>query len=180
MTLEKNQEQLWDELRRFYDENEQVIERSLALDAEKMARDEKASGLDMAVDTFMETANVVMEGLVALGNVHPILGGAYNLHNDIWTLIRYKCSVAIFAFHGIIKLDIARRDNNRKVLAVKLQMQNMMCAMFQCVYLYHSESVQRLQSMDFQTPQIKTHSCGREGERTGKNGTPTTCCSHGG
>jgi len=83
MTLEKNQEQLWDELRRFYDENEQVIERSLALDAEKMARDEKASELDMAVDTFMETANVVMEGLVALGNVHPILGGAYNLYNDI-------------------------------------------------------------------------------------------------
>jgi len=39
--------------------------------------------------------------------------------------------VAIFAFHSVIRLDLARRDNNRKVLPVKLQMQNMMCAMFQ-------------------------------------------------
>lgn len=40
-------------------------------------------------------------------------------------------SVAIFAFHEVIKLDIARRDNNKKVLVVVLQMQNMLGPMFQ-------------------------------------------------
>ena len=43
--------------------------------------------------------------------------------------------VAIFAFHSAISLDLSRRENDRKVLAVKLQMQNMMCTMFQYVRL---------------------------------------------
>lgn len=42
--------------------------------------------------------------------------------------------VLVFAFAGVISLDMARRGNNRKVLAVNLQMQNMMCAMFQYVF----------------------------------------------
>ncbi|KAF9544345.1 hypothetical protein CPC08DRAFT_770067 [Agrocybe pediades] len=45
--------------------------------------------------------------------------------------------VAIFVFHSVMRLDLARRDNNRKVLAVKLQMQNMMCTMFQLRNLRH-------------------------------------------
>ena len=43
--------------------------------------------------------------------------------------------VAIFAFHSVISLDLSRRENDRKVLAVKLQMQNMRCTMFQYVRL---------------------------------------------
>ncbi|KAF4609988.1 hypothetical protein D9613_010358 [Agrocybe pediades] len=118
-TLEKNHEELWKNLTRFYDDNEEVINKSIATDLEAAAKDEKTTEVQIAIDSFVETANVVLEGLVALGNVHPILG------------------VAIFAFHSVMRLDLARRDNNKKVLAVKLQMQNMMCTMFQLRNLRH-------------------------------------------
>lgn len=33
----------------------------------------------------------------------------------------------------MVTLDLTRRDNNKKVLAIKLEMQKMMCALFQSV-----------------------------------------------
>jgi hypothetical protein len=35
------------------------------------------------------------------------------------------------AFKGVAALEIARRDNNKKVLAIKIQMQDMMVVLFQ-------------------------------------------------
>lgn len=75
-TLERNQEQLWQNLTRFYDENQLIIERSISLDP-KATEDDKTVNSIISVDSWVETANVVLEGLVTLGNVHPILGGAY-------------------------------------------------------------------------------------------------------
>ncbi|KIM34875.1 hypothetical protein M413DRAFT_450024 [Hebeloma cylindrosporum] len=115
-TLDHNQEKVWKELTAFYLENEEVIEKSLQFDVKSI---DKASELDVALITFLDTADVILQGLVALSSVHPVLG------------------IAIFAFHGVVSLDLTRRDNNRKVLAVKLQMQNMMCAMFQLRKLRH-------------------------------------------
>ncbi|KAF8970858.1 hypothetical protein BDZ97DRAFT_1407109 [Flammula alnicola] len=115
-TMEETQEQLWYELAEFYYRNEDTIERVMAMDIGSL---DKVSQMDLAIDTFVETANLLLPGLVALANVHPGLG------------------IAVFAFAGVIGLDITRRDNNRKVLAVKLQMQNMMCAMFQLRKLRH-------------------------------------------
>ncbi|KAF4609963.1 hypothetical protein D9613_010377 [Agrocybe pediades] len=132
-TLEKNHEEFWKKLTRFYDDNEEVINKSIAMDLEAAAKDEKTAEVQMAIDTFVETANVVLEGLAALANVHPILGAA------------------IFAFHSIMRLDLARRDNNNKVLAIKLQMQNMMCTMFQLRNLRHvhvKEGVEREQEKE--------------------------------
>jgi hypothetical protein len=40
-------------------------------------------------------------------------------------------AAAVVAFHAVISLDLSRRDNDRKVIAIMLEMQNMMCAMFQ-------------------------------------------------
>ena len=76
-TLEQNQEQLWQNLTRFFEENESTIELSLSLDPEAISKNEKSADLILDVDFWVETANVVLGGLVALGNVHPILGGAY-------------------------------------------------------------------------------------------------------
>ncbi|KDR73637.1 hypothetical protein GALMADRAFT_142100 [Galerina marginata CBS 339.88] len=111
-TLENRQEQVWQDLNRFYATNEHAIENAGNLGTDY-------SELTIAINTFTETVNVVLDGLVALGNVHPVLG------------------VAIFAFHSVISLDLTRRDNNRKVIAVKLQMQNMMCTMFQLRKIKH-------------------------------------------
>ncbi|KDR79356.1 hypothetical protein GALMADRAFT_265823 [Galerina marginata CBS 339.88] len=125
LTLDQNQEQLWQDLTHFFAENEPIIERSLSLDPEAIAKGEKSADLILAVDSWVETANVVLEGLVALGNVHPVLG------------------VAIFAFHSVVSLDLSRRENDRKVFAVKLQMQNMMCTMFQLRKLRHEHVQER-------------------------------------
>ncbi|KAF8883174.1 hypothetical protein CPB84DRAFT_1851026 [Gymnopilus junonius] len=69
--------------------------------------------LDDLLDSFMNGADAVLNELSILGNAHPIL------------------AIAIFAFHEVVKLDIARRDNNKKVLVVVMQMQSMMGPMFQ-------------------------------------------------
>lgn len=75
-TLKQNQEQLWQDITRFFEENELIIKRSLSLDPEAISKDEISADLILGVDSWVETANVVLEGLVALGHVHPILGGA--------------------------------------------------------------------------------------------------------
>ncbi|KAF8912168.1 hypothetical protein CPB84DRAFT_1957799 [Gymnopilus junonius] len=116
-TLDKDQEHVWQELTRFYNENEQTIQRAVSSDVASITN---LAELNLAIDSFIETINVILDGLVVLGNVHPVLG------------------IAIFAFHSVISLDLTRRDNNRKVVAVKLQMQNMMCTMFQLRKLKHS------------------------------------------
>ncbi|KDR82349.1 hypothetical protein GALMADRAFT_817903 [Galerina marginata CBS 339.88] len=123
LTLEKDQEQQWQDLTKYYEENKLIIERSLPVD-------EKTTDLLHSLDSWVETASVVLEGLVALGNVHPILG------------------VAIFTFHSVISLDLSRRKNDRKVLAVYLQMQNMMSAMFQLRKIKHIHVQERERESD--------------------------------
>lgn len=75
-TLEKTQEGVWQELGRFYAENEQTIEKAVATNVTSIAN---ASELNVAIDSFTETINVVLDGLVALGNVHPVLGSKFSL-----------------------------------------------------------------------------------------------------
>lgn len=44
-----------------------------------------------------------------------------------------RISVAVVAFKLVVTLDLTRRENNKKVLAIKLEMQKMMCVLFQSV-----------------------------------------------
>lgn len=48
-------------------------------------------------------------------------------------LSSHRLLVAVGAFALVITMDIARRDNDRKVLAVKVQMQDLMSAIFESV-----------------------------------------------
>ncbi|KAF5318871.1 hypothetical protein D9619_010941 [Psilocybe cf. subviscida] len=112
LTLETTQEETWAELRQFYAKNHASIERSKSLNIAQGQFQEQ-------LDQVLEASQVLLDGLVALANVHPVVG------------------LAVLAFHGMIKLDITRKENNRKVLAVKLQMQSMMSAMFQMCELKH-------------------------------------------
>ena len=129
-----DQERLWQELARFYTENEQTIDKATKTDVATEASGIDPSDLSIAIDTFTETTKVILDGLVMLGNVHPILGGKHlTFQRAMPKRLITDLAVAIFAFHSVISLDLSRRDNNKKVMAVKLQMQNMMCTMFQCV-----------------------------------------------
>ncbi|CAK5270944.1 unnamed protein product [Mycena citricolor] len=69
--------------------------------------------IEATISRFAETSAVVMKGLDVLMAVHPFVG------------------VAVIAFKSIISLDITRRQNDKKVLAVKLQMQDLMTVLFQ-------------------------------------------------
>ncbi|KAJ7844819.1 hypothetical protein B0H13DRAFT_2410877, partial [Mycena leptocephala] len=65
------------------------------------------------LNRFAETSKVIMQGLDILGKLHPFLG------------------VAVLAFKGVIALDLARRQNNKKVIAIQVQMQDMTVVLFE-------------------------------------------------
>ncbi|KAF7322010.1 Protein kinase domain-containing protein [Mycena kentingensis (nom. inval.)] len=69
--------------------------------------------VENAITRFTETSAVVMKGLDCLAEVHPFV------------------SVAVSAFKLVLSFDLTRRANNKKVLVVKLQMQDMMSVLFQ-------------------------------------------------
>ncbi|KAJ7057598.1 hypothetical protein C8F01DRAFT_1306379 [Mycena amicta] len=82
-----------------------------------LSSDDDAKALDKRITTFTETAKLILDGLDVLGQLHPAVG------------------VAVQAFKLVITLDIARRDNNKKVAAIKLQMQSMMVVLFELRYI---------------------------------------------
>ncbi|KAJ7056300.1 hypothetical protein C8F01DRAFT_1029337, partial [Mycena amicta] len=65
------------------------------------------------LNQFADTSKVIMKGLDILGTLHPFIG------------------VAVLAFKGVIALDLARRQNNKKVIAIQVQMQDMTVVLFQ-------------------------------------------------
>ncbi|PPQ65654.1 hypothetical protein CVT24_011808 [Panaeolus cyanescens] len=72
-----------------------------------------SKSIDGAINSFQEASKIVMKGLDALGQAHPFI------------------SVAVIAFKLVVSLDLTRRENNKKVLALRVQMQDMMCVLFQ-------------------------------------------------
>ncbi|KAK0505331.1 hypothetical protein EDD18DRAFT_1060761, partial [Armillaria luteobubalina] len=94
----------------WYTANESAIA-SAATAISSLSLDTKS--IDSALSSFVETSEVVMKGLDALGQLHPFVG------------------VAVLAFKLVVTLDMTRRGNNKKVLAVKLQMQDTMTVLFQ-------------------------------------------------
>ncbi|SJK96921.1 uncharacterized protein ARMOST_00170 [Armillaria ostoyae] len=97
-------------LNTWYAANESAIA-SAATAISSLSLDTKS--IDSALSSFVETSEVVMKGLDALGQLHPFVG------------------VAVLAFKLVVTLDMTRRGNNKKVLAVKLQMQDTMTVLFQ-------------------------------------------------
>ncbi|KAF8069904.1 hypothetical protein FPV67DRAFT_991835 [Lyophyllum atratum] len=67
-----------------------------------------AKGIDDSLNNFTESARTLIKGLTALGHLHPFIG------------------IAVGAFALVVTLDLTRRDNDRKVLAVNVQMNDMM------------------------------------------------------
>ncbi|KAH8830312.1 hypothetical protein DL96DRAFT_1707144 [Flagelloscypha sp. PMI_526] len=66
-----------------------------------------------AVSGFTDVAKTLITGLDALAQLHPFVG------------------IAVQAFKMVIQFDLQRRDNNKKVFVVKLQMQDMVTVLFE-------------------------------------------------
>lgn len=58
---------------------------------------------------------------------------AFELPSNGWLLTNEIA--AVLPFKIVVMLDLTRRDNSRKVMVVKLQMQRMICTLFQYVVL---------------------------------------------
>ncbi|KAJ7899749.1 hypothetical protein B0H13DRAFT_1883743 [Mycena leptocephala] len=67
--------------------------------------------IERTITKFAEASAIIMKGLEALEKVHPFIG--------------------VLPFKLMISLDVTRRQNNKKVLAVQIQMQDMMTVLFQ-------------------------------------------------
>lgn len=74
-TVEVTQERLWNELSSLYSANEQLKTDSntTSKDKDGSVADDIAKKLDSLLDSFMNGADVVLNELSALGNMHPIL-----------------------------------------------------------------------------------------------------------
>ncbi|KAJ7151760.1 hypothetical protein C8R43DRAFT_886602, partial [Mycena crocata] len=106
-------------LNAFYTANATTISSAATALASAVNLDMK--GIENTITTFAETSAVLMKGLDALGQVHPFVG------------------IAVTAFKLVITLDITRRQNNKKVLAVKIQMQDLMTILFQLRHMRDPE-----------------------------------------
>ncbi|KAJ2920857.1 hypothetical protein H1R20_g16237, partial [Candolleomyces eurysporus] len=108
-------DELWDSFDRYYIENEKVIMAAAQLDLTEVGQgsSKKALRYEAAMTSFLENSKTILHGLQFLSEIHPAI------------------SVAVGAFAAVIKIELIRRDNNGKAMSVKLQMQNLMCTLFQ-------------------------------------------------
>ncbi|RXW12511.1 hypothetical protein EST38_g13340 [Candolleomyces aberdarensis] len=106
---------MWDSFDRYYIENEKVIMGAAQLDMTEVGQgsSKKALRYEAAMTSFLENSKTILHGLQFLSEIHPAI------------------SVAVGAFAAVIKIELIRRDNNMKAMSVKLQMQNLMCTLYQ-------------------------------------------------
>ncbi|KAJ2916923.1 hypothetical protein MD484_g3503, partial [Candolleomyces efflorescens] len=107
--------ELWDSFDRYYIENEKTIMEAAQLDMTEVGQgsSKKAIRYEAATTSFLENSKMILHGLQFLSEIHPAI------------------SVAVGAFAAVIKIELIRRDNNAKAMGVKLQMQNLMCTLYQ-------------------------------------------------
>ncbi|KAJ7856000.1 hypothetical protein B0H13DRAFT_1543536, partial [Mycena leptocephala] len=98
-------------LQDFYISNEAAI--NSAGSALPLAVTLDVQSIERTITKFAQTSAIIMKGLETLEKVHPFIG------------------VAVLPFKLMISLDVTRRQNNKKVLAVQIQMQDMMTVLFQ-------------------------------------------------
>ncbi|KAF9009722.1 hypothetical protein BDQ17DRAFT_1323246 [Cyathus striatus] len=65
-----------------------------------------------AIDLFTESAQIASDCIDSLSKIHPFIAGP------------------LLAFKLVINLDLKRRENNLKVLAIKAQMQSLICTLY--------------------------------------------------
>ncbi|KAF7377945.1 Protein kinase domain-containing protein [Mycena sanguinolenta] len=70
------------------------------------------TNIEEPIDAFIQTSKIIVSGLDILGKIHPFI------------------SIAAQAFKLVIEVDLTRRENDGKVLAVRLQMQDMIVMLF--------------------------------------------------
>ncbi|KAG6845148.1 hypothetical protein H0H87_012944 [Tephrocybe sp. NHM501043] len=100
----------YDFIKEFFDAHRDTLS-SKSMNSSDMNLDMRS--IEDSLNGFSDSAKTIIKGLTALGHIHPFIG------------------VAVGAFALVISLDLTRRDNDRKALAVKVQMQELMKVFFE-------------------------------------------------
>lgn len=86
------------------------------------------------IDHFFDGMPVLMKGLDELKSLHPFIGGTSTL--------RYKLTcndqeiVVVLAFQAVYTLEQKRRDNEQKIIALFVEMKDMMGVLLLCVQIF--------------------------------------------
>ncbi|KAF7326353.1 Protein kinase domain-containing protein [Mycena venus] len=106
----------YERLNEFYAQNATTINGALSV----VHLDSKS--IENKILMFAETSKILMGGLDVLAEVHPFV------------------KLAVIAFKGVIGIELTRRDNNRKVQTILVQMQDMMTVLFQLQNMHDPET----------------------------------------
>ncbi|KAF5325270.1 hypothetical protein D9619_009984 [Psilocybe cf. subviscida] len=99
----------WNEFDTFLAKNGQLVDQCSQADLIAALKGDKKAAIEGIIGTYTETIKIVLDGLVTLGKIHPVISGA------------------VETFVMLISLDLERRENDKKVLVIRVAMRNMMC-----------------------------------------------------
>lgn len=78
-----------------------------------------ADAIQKGVSTFMETVPSLMRALDEVAKIHPFISGELRLFNErIKVYVTGRSPVAVLAFKAVYTLEVKRRENDRRVLAL--------------------------------------------------------------
>ncbi|KAF8824770.1 hypothetical protein HHX47_DHR7000651 [Lentinula edodes] len=100
----------YDSMMSFYNENQPAL---AAAAATLVNLNGELKDIEATMSTFIEYCPIVVRGLELLSQLHPFIG------------------IATKAFSLVITMDLTRRNNNWKVIALKMQIQDTMMILFE-------------------------------------------------
>ena len=102
-----------------------ISQSSLVTAAQSDTASQMYSVVKDQVSNFAHHSKTLMNVLDAVGEVHPFIkrtSGLFSRYNIVLIL----CIVAVSLFKGVLTMEIQRRENDDKVIALNLTMCNMM------------------------------------------------------
>ena len=99
-------------------DGQQAVVNTLAAPAKALMNAPRiADDIEKGVNTFMETVPVLMRALDEVAKVHPFIAGMGESVPNVQVLIG-DLPVAVTAFKAVYMLEVTRRSNDQKVIAL--------------------------------------------------------------
>ena len=102
-------------------DGQQAVVNTLAVPAKALANAPQiADAIEKGVNTFMEAVPVLMKALDEVAKIHPFISGTCES-------VLYTCAsiddflVAVLAFKAVYTLEVKRRSNDKRVIALYVE-----------------------------------------------------------
>jgi hypothetical protein len=77
-----------------------------------------ADVMEKGVNTFMEAVPSLMKALDEVAKIHPFISGELHRSDEDQSINGGKHTVAVLAFKAVYTLEVTRRENDRRILAL--------------------------------------------------------------